>query len=221
MKRKKKYQMSGAGLVYCGVFEDGTVLTQCERGGGNGRVTDIAKVLLEKIDTSYDHRKSFSAHQGYTFQYLVEDEVAFLSAATDGFAQRICFAFLERVKNEFFENYVGTTRWRHFRTFLADEMEFFSTNPDADKIRGLRQKVNEVTDIMKGNIEKVLERGEKLEDLEARSEALQESAMVFHQSAKRLRCELCKKNAKLMIIIGITVVSIIIIIALILYFVLK
>eukprot|EP00010_Vexillifera_abyssalis_P007513 CAMPEP_0201548408 /NCGR_PEP_ID=MMETSP0173_2-20130828/4942_1 /ASSEMBLY_ACC=CAM_ASM_000268 /TAXON_ID=218659 /ORGANISM="Vexillifera sp., Strain DIVA3 564/2" /LENGTH=214 /DNA_ID=CAMNT_0047957781 /DNA_START=48 /DNA_END=692 /DNA_ORIENTATION=+ len=198
----------GQNICYLGVWEQDTILTQY-LAIPYENIKQIANALFNKIDTSYDHRKSFSAHHGYTFQYLVEDEVAFLTAATDGFPQRICFAFLERVKNEFFEKYAGTARWRNYRDFVKKEMEFFNSNPDADKIRGLRTKVQEVTDVMKDNIERVLERGERLEDLEQRSEALQDSAVEFHSRAKQLRCELCKKNWKLTIIIIITVIIII------------
>ena len=47
-----------------------------------------------------------------------------------------------------------------------------STNPEADKLRGLKKKVSDVTDIMKGNIEKVMDRGERLEELEDQTDIL-------------------------------------------------
>jgi Synaptobrevin len=53
---------------------------------------------------------------------------------------------------------------------------------------------------MRENIEVVLERGDRLEDLEAKSAQLQDNALIFHKSAKKLKCKLCKQNARMTII---------------------
>src|SRR3989338_3743077 len=149
-------------------------------------------------------------------QYIVEDEHAFLCAAVDGFPQRVCFSFLERFKNEFFDKYVGSSHIGSFKDFAKEEINFFNSNPEADKLRSLKGQVDDVTNTMKQNMTRVLDRGGRLEELETRSESLNEAAMVFHENAKRLKCELCKNNAKLMIIIAISTVVLIGVIVLVL-----
>ena len=193
------------GIVYAGLWERGKLLMQY-LFEENENLKQIARSLFERIDLTYDHRKSFSAHQGFTFQYIVEDEHAFLCAAVDGFPQRVCFAFLERFKNEFFDKYVGSSHIGSFKDFTKEEMTFFNSNPESDKLRALKGQVDDVTETMKKNMSKVLERGDRLEELETRSEGLSEAAVVFHSNAKKLKCELCKNNAKLMIAIAITTV---------------
>ena len=65
--------------------------------------------------------------------------------------------------------------------FISFSFTFFFTNPEADKLRGLKKKVNDVTDIMKGNIEKVMDRGEKLEDLEDQTDVLRVNFYCFQR----------------------------------------
>eukprot|EP00013_Stygamoeba_regulata_P002778 CAMPEP_0177645182 /NCGR_PEP_ID=MMETSP0447-20121125/9112_1 /TAXON_ID=0 /ORGANISM="Stygamoeba regulata, Strain BSH-02190019" /LENGTH=216 /DNA_ID=CAMNT_0019147647 /DNA_START=182 /DNA_END=832 /DNA_ORIENTATION=+ len=200
------------GIVYTALWENDSVLTHLHVKE-NMDLSELARNLFAKIDCGYDHRKSFSPYQGHTFHYIVEDEVCFLAATVDGFPLRIVFAYLDRAKEEFFNKYAGTSKWKQYKLFLAEEMEFYSNNPDADKIRNLQNKVDDVTSVMRENIEVVLERGDRLEDLEAKSAQLQDNALIFHKSAKKLKCKLCKQNARMTIICIIVAIVVIGVIA--------
>ncbi|CAB4056317.1 VAMP5 [Lepeophtheirus salmonis] len=50
-----------------------------------------------------------------------------------------------------------------------------------------RRQVDEVQNIMKGNVEKMLERDGKLGQLEERADRLQEGTEQFHRSAVRIK----------------------------------
>merc|ERR1712179_795065 len=62
------------------------------------------------------------------------------------------------------------------------------------------------------NVEKVLERDQKLSELDDRADALQQGASQFEQQAGKLKRKLWWKNIKMMIIIGVVVVILLIII---------
>ena len=79
----------------------------------------------------------------------------------------------------------------------------------------LKGEIAEVKDVMRNNINKVLERGEKIELLVDKSEALAESATVFHKRAKTLKWAMCRENAKLWAIIIFVVVAVITVIVLV------
>ncbi|XP_008559801.1 vesicle-associated membrane protein 2 [Microplitis demolitor] len=83
------------------------------------------------------------------------------------------------------------------------------------KLQQTQAKVNEVVDIMKVNVEKVLERDQKLSELDNRADALQQGAAQFEQQAGKLKRKYWWKNLKMMIIIGIicTIILIIIIVS--------
>lgn len=67
-------------------------------------------------------------------------------------------------------------------------------------------QVDEVMGIMRNNIDKVLERDTKLQNLNERSDALQVGAHQFKQTGTQLKRKLWWKNVKFMIIIGVVVV---------------
>lgn len=77
-------------------------------------------------------------------------------------------------------------------------------------------QVDEVVGIMRVNVEKVLERDQKLSELDNRADALQHGAAQFEQQAGKLKRKYWWQNLKMMLIIGAigAVVLIIIIISL-------
>ncbi|XP_062867024.1 vesicle associated membrane protein 1a [Trichomycterus rosablanca] len=78
--------------------------------------------------------------------------------------------------------------------------------PNTSSNRRLQQtqaQVDEVVDIMRVNVDKVLERDQKLSELDDRADALQAGASQFESSAAKLKNKYWWKNAKMMIIMGI------------------
>ena len=72
--------------------------------------------------------------------------------------------------------------------------------------------MDEVQNIMKSNVEKVLERDGKLSSLENRAERLQEGTEQFHRAAVKIKRKHFWENMKMKIIIGVVISVIIIII---------
>nr|XP_025041926.1 vesicle-associated membrane protein 2-like [Pelodiscus sinensis] len=73
-----------------------------------------------------------------------------------------------------------------------------------------------VVDIMRVNVDKVLERDQKLSELDNRADALQAGASQFETSAAKLKRKYWWKNCKMMIIRG--VVCAVIFMVIIIYF---
>ncbi|KAA8584298.1 vesicle-associated membrane protein 8 isoform X2 [Sander vitreus] len=80
-----------------------------------------------------------------------------------------------------------------------------------DQVQG---QVNEVKVILKDNISKVLERGDRLDDLIGKTDDLQASADSFQRTSTRVARKYWWKNIKMMIIIGVIVLIIVILIIL-------
>jgi len=81
------------------------------------------------------------------------------------------------------------------------------------RVQQSQAQVDEVVDIMRTNVEKVLERDQKLSELDDRADALQHGASQFEQQAGKLKRKFWWKNLKMWLIIGVIVVVLIIIIA--------
>ncbi|XP_043557949.1 vesicle-associated membrane protein 2-like [Chiloscyllium plagiosum] len=84
------------------------------------------------------------------------------------------------------------------------------------RLQQTQAQVDEVVDIMRVNVDKVLERDQKLSELDDRADALQAGASQFETSAAKLKRKYWWKNCKMMIILGAICAFIIIII--IIYF---
>jgi len=80
------------------------------------------------------------------------------------------------------------------------------------RLQQTQAQVDEVVDIMRTNVEKVLERDQKLSELDDRADALQQGASQFEQQAGKLKRKYWWKNLKMMIIMGVIGLIIIIII---------
>ncbi|XP_015264612.1 PREDICTED: vesicle-associated membrane protein 3 [Gekko japonicus] len=79
------------------------------------------------------------------------------------------------------------------------------------RLQQTQSQVNEVVDIMRVNVDKVLERDQKLSELDDRADALQAGAAQFETNAAKLKRKYWWKNCKMWAIL-ITVVVILIII---------
>ncbi|XP_028273223.1 vesicle-associated membrane protein 8 isoform X2 [Parambassis ranga] len=86
-----------------------------------------------------------------------------------------------------------------------------SATTKMDQVQG---QVNEVKVILKDNINKVLERGDRLDDLIGKTDDLQASADSFQRTSTRVARKYWWKNIKMMILIGVIVLVIVILIIL-------
>jgi predicted RNase H-like nuclease (RuvC/YqgF family) len=88
------------------------------------------------------------------------------------------------------------------------------SNNSNKRLQQTQAQVDDVVEIMKVNVEKVLERDTKLSQLDNRADALQMGASQFEQSAGALKRKFWWKNLKMMLIlgavIGILVIAIIV-----------
>ena len=76
------------------------------------------------------------------------------------------------------------------------------------KVSCLKQRMEETKAIMQSNIEAVLERGEKIEDLEVQAEQLNQMTRVFKKKTRQFRRFKMRQNAKYGIMLGTAVTGV-------------
>ncbi|KAG1673010.1 hypothetical protein FOA52_005940 [Chlamydomonas sp. UWO 241] len=197
-------------LVYSVIARGSTVL--CEHTAvANANANVLALRILETLSPEDDARVSYSQER-YMFHCCVSDGIAYVVVAEEAFGRRIPFGFLEDVRTRFRVAYGDAVKdaaayeYNAFSTVLAERMAFFS-DPSADAINRVSVQVQEVKNIMVENIEKVLERGEKLTLLVDRTEVLQEGALTFRREARRVRTHMWWKDARLCVGGGVALVA--------------
>ncbi|XP_017468625.1 PREDICTED: synaptobrevin isoform X2 [Rhagoletis zephyria] len=87
-----------------------------------------------------------------------------------------------------------------------------NNNQSQKRLQQTQAKVDEVVGIMRVNVEKVLERDQKLSELGERADALEAGASQFEQQAGKLKRKQWWANMKMMIIMGVIGVVLLIII---------
>ncbi|KAJ7396436.1 Vesicle-associated membrane protein 4 [Pitangus sulphuratus] len=76
----------------------------------------------------------------------------------------------------------------------------------------VQNQVDEVIDVMQENITKVIERGERLDDLQDKSDSLSDNAAAFSKRAKHLRRQMWWRDCKMKAIIAMVVVILLLVI---------
>ena len=84
-------------------------------------------------------------------------------------------------------------------------LDYYSTNPAADKIRSVQAGLDSVKEVMVENIQSLIKRGDKIENVLAKTDQLVEDSGSFKQGATGLKRHMYFKNMKLMIVILIVI----------------
>ncbi|KAI0228186.1 Vesicle-associated membrane protein 4 [Lamellibrachia satsuma] len=97
----------------------------------------------------------------------------------------------------------------------SDDDDFFLRGPsvqpsrliqDNGKITRLQGQVHDVVDVMRDNIGKVMDRGDRLEDLQDKSEHLSTNSDLFQSRAKVLKSTMWWRQCKMRMVIALVVV---------------
>jgi len=133
--------------------------------------------------------------------------------------RRVPYAFLDDVKDRFKAAYGETAQTaiafsmnEEFGRTLQGQMEYFN-GPNGDSLGTVQGKLEDVKNVMVQNIEMVLERGEKLELLVDKTDALQSQAFQFNKSSKKLRQAMFWKKMKCYALIFFAVAMVIVFIS--------
>lgn len=189
-------------ILYALVGRGTTVLSEFSAVTGNAGA--VARRILEKLPVESESRLCFSQDR-YIFHILRSDGLIFLCMANDTFGRRIPFSYLEDIKMRFIKNYGRIASQApayamndEFSRVLHQQMEFFSSNPSSDTLNRVREEVGELRSIMVDNIDRILERGDRIELLVDKTATMQGNSFHFRKQSNRLRRAIWMKNAKLM-----------------------
>jgi len=111
---------------------------------------------------------------------------------------RIPYAFLHDMKDRFIAQYghdaplqaIAFSYNEEFSRIIQDRMDFYNSDEadrTIDNIGAVKSQIDDVKSVMVQNIEKVLERGEKIELLVDKTDRLNQQAFRFEASSRNLR----------------------------------
>ncbi|KAK2994177.1 hypothetical protein RJ640_018162 [Escallonia rubra] len=190
-------------ILYALVARGSVVLA--EFIGASTNASAVARQILEKTPGSNDVNVSYSQDR-YIFHVRRTDGLTVLCMADDTAGRRIPFAFLEDIHQRFVRTYGRAVLSAHayamndeFSRVLSQQMEYYSSDPNADRINRLKGEMSQVRNVMIENIDKVLDRGDRLELLVDKTANLQGNTFRFRKQARRFRSTVWWRNVKLTI----------------------
>ncbi|CAK9173018.1 unnamed protein product [Ilex paraguariensis] len=210
--------MGQQSLIYSFVARGTVILAEYTEFTGN--FTSIAAQCLQKLPAT-NNKFTYNC-DGHTFNYLVENGFTYCVVAVESAGRQIPIAFLERVKEDFNKRYgggkaataVANSLNKEFGSRLKEHMQYCVDHPEEiSKLAKVKAQVSEVKGVMMENIEKVLDRGEKIELLVDKTENLRSQAQDFRQQGTQMRRKMWLQNMKVkLIVLGILLLLILIII---------
>ncbi|CAL1359117.1 unnamed protein product [Linum trigynum] len=190
------------GILYGMVARGRVVLAEFSAAQTNAG--QIARQVLDKLPQGNDDTNSSYSHDRYVFHVKRTDGVAVLCMADDASERRIPFAFLEDIHGQFVRTYgraissaAAYAMNDEFSRVLSREMERYSNDPRADRLDRIRGEMHEMRIVMINNIEKVLERGDRLAVLVDKTAAMQGNSIRFRRQSRRYRNAMWWRNVKL------------------------
>ncbi|WMV36153.1 hypothetical protein MTR67_029538 [Solanum verrucosum] len=219
--------MGQQSLIYSFVARGTVILAEYTEFTGN--FTSIASQCLQKLPAS-NNKFTYNC-DGHTFNYLVDDgftnvlyfvQPAYCVVAVESVGRQVPIAFLERVKDDFTKKYgggkaataVANSLNKEFGPKIKDQMQYCVDHPEEiNKLAKVKAQVSEVKGVMMENIEKVLDRGEKIELLVDKTENLRSQAQDFKTQGTKVRRKMWLQNMKIkLIVLGIILALILVIV---------
>lgn len=196
-------QLKGSvGIIYALVARGPVILA--EHSTTTGNFQQVTQAILDKIPPN--NSKLTYVYDRYLFHYISENGIVYLCMADEKFGRRIPFAFLQDIKDRFCSSYSdgevdGAIAYglNSFAGTISERMDYYSRNPQIDPLRHVQGEISQVKDVMVQNIERVLERGDRIDILVDKSNNLNNAAFAFRKRSTALKRQYWWRNQKLMI----------------------
>lgn len=197
-------------VLYAAVARDTVVLAEAHAGVSRDAagVSAIARRVLEAHGTEPGNARSSYAESDLVFHLLEGvDSTYFLCAAGTHDGKRVPFAFLEDARREFVLKHGRDVRSAEylppmaldakFGSVMANKILDFNAGKAGDALAKVQGELDEVKTVMLDNIERVLERGDKIELLVESTARLQTDAAAFRAQTRRVARRMWWNNTKM------------------------
>ena len=214
-------------LIYSCIAYHSTILT--EHTSSAVGTSNIASVILPKIQHNTAQKLTYTHNQN-NIHYIADAPpsnssadslsaggLTYLVVAKADVGRRIPFGFLVEIKKRFLKDYdaertdfssLPAYGAAAFNTQLKNLMLEYGTTKAGqnDAFANVQSEIDNVRGIMTENIERVLERGERIDLLVDKTDRLGGSARDFRVRSRGLRRKMWWKNMKLMVLLAVVIV---------------
>ncbi|KAJ1860459.1 hypothetical protein LPJ73_001361 [Coemansia sp. RSA 2703] len=193
-----------SGIIYALVSRGPVILA--EHSNMTSNLQQVTQAILERIPST-DSKLTY-VYDRFLFHYISERGRIHLCMTDDKFGRRIPFAFLQDMAQRFADAFsdeevevAPAYGLNSFARTIARQMDYYSRNPQVDAIRQAQGEISQVKDVMVQNIERMLERGDRINILVDKTNTLNNAAFAFRKRSTALKRQYWWRNQKLMAIV--------------------
>lgn len=185
-------------IIYSLVAQGTAVICEHTHPNHQGNFSQITRKILEKIHNQGDSKVTYLM-EGHTFNFRICGNYIFMCMADEDFGRNMPFVYLKELSDEFFRMYKDNTpsSYGAFQTVLVEVMKQYSTSDEHDTVAKIQKGLDEVKDVMKMNINKVLQRSDQIEVLVDKTSQMDLTAESFRYHSRALKKNLCWQNLKM------------------------
>ena len=159
-----------------------------QRGSVAEFMNFTAKIITER--SAVATRSSVKEQEYIAHAYVRDDNLTAVLISDQEYNKRVAHSLLNKVLDEF-SKVVPSKQWPTIQENMANYTELpallskYQNPKEADALTKLQLDLDETKIILHQTIESVLQRGEKLDDLVAKSEDLGLQSKTFYKTAKK------------------------------------
>ncbi|RHW74126.1 vesicle-associated membrane protein [Trypanosoma brucei equiperdum] len=169
----------------------------------------VVDVMLEQLPR-YDTKAVYQYDES-VFHFLVENELVYGCVTGVDHTKRVVFEFLSRIRDFFKKEFAGSDRryprpsaisfsaCSKFGAVLSDNMRSFNETNSTGKLGEINKLVDDTKHTMLGNIDVLIDRGERIELLCHKTEVLNTGSRAFQSSARSLKWKVCMGKMRFVI----------------------
>ncbi|KAF2188255.1 vesicle-associated membrane protein-like protein [Zopfia rhizophila CBS 207.26] len=214
-------------LLYACIAHNTTILSE-HTSSASSATSSIPSLILPKIQHSSPQKLTYT-HGNYYIHYIASSPseysasqssaggLTYLTIAEVGLGRRIPFGFLVNAQKKFLDEFdpsqtdfasLPSYGCASFNSTLKKLMieQGATQSGQQDALRTAQQEIDGVREIMTENIERVLERGERIDLLVDKTDRLGNNARDFRVRSRGLRRRMWWKNVKLMVLLVLVVI---------------
>ncbi|KZF23108.1 synaptobrevin-domain-containing protein [Xylona heveae TC161] len=217
-------------LLYSCIAYHTTILAE-HTSSPSSKASSLASVILPKITHDSPQKLTYTHNDNY-IHYIADAPsdhpgadpsaggLTYLVIARSDLGRRIPFGYLVEIKKRFLASYnpqstdfgaLPSYGAAAFNSELKTLMTEYGTTKagQADAITNVQNEIENVKGIMTENIERVLERGERIDLLVDKTDRLGGSARDFRVRSRSLRRRMWWKNIRLMFLLVVVIIFLI------------
>lgn len=158
-----------------------------EKRGVREMLTFFSKTVIQRIKAGQRITVDMEDMKEYEVHAFVRpDGLAATVTADTEYPTRVAFALLSQLLDDFSDQIDNWAKVESADTYPLDATLIKAQDPaNFDKITKIQQDLDETTQVLHQTIDKLLERGEKLDNLVERSDDLSKQSKMFYKQARK------------------------------------